>query len=96
MESLQDIIERQQQSTPRYFDDPQKEAMLATILSLAEEICVLRDRLDTSRRLVADGKPATDDAIEAFAVPEEVIEQRLAEHTAFYESTLARVIPGQQ
>jgi hypothetical protein len=92
MESLQDIIERQQQASPRYFEDGQKDAMMATILSLAEEICVLRDRLDTCRRLAAEGKASTDSAIDAFTVSEEALEQRLAEHTEFFEATLARVV----
>jgi hypothetical protein len=93
MESLQDIVARQQAASPRYFDDPEKDRMMATILSLAEEVCVLRDRLDTSRRLAADGKPATNPNIEACAIPAAVLEDRLEAHTAFFAATLAGLSP---
>ncbi|MFW2403595.1 MAG: hypothetical protein ACN4GT_02435 [Gammaproteobacteria bacterium] len=92
MESLRDIIERQQQASPTYFDDPQKDAMLRTILSLAEEVCVLRDRVDTCRRLADAGQPASDAAIDAFDVADELLEQRLSAHTEFFEATLARLL----
>ena len=93
MESLKDIIERQQQASPKYFDDPQKDAMIATILSLAEEVCVLRDRVDTCRRLAESGEPASDAAIDGFEIPGELLEQRLCAHTEFFEATLAGLLP---
>lgn len=94
MESLKDIATRQQAGGPTYFDDPDKDRMVATVLSLAEEICVLRDRLDTCRRLAADGVPATDKNIDAFEVSEQLRDERLASHTAFFEQTLAALGSG--
>lgn len=93
MESLQDIIEKQQKARPTYFEDPQKDAMLATILSLAEEVCVLRDRIDTSRRLADSGAPASDAAIDTFEISDELLEQRLSTHTEFFAATLAGLLP---
>lgn len=93
MESLQDIIEKQQQASPTYFDDPQKDAMLATILSLAEEVCVLRDRVDTCRRLAESGVPASDAAVDSFDVADELLEQRLAAHTELFEVALGSLLP---
>lgn len=89
MESLTDIVARQQRASPGYFDDPEKDRMMATILSLAEEVCVLRDRLDTCRRLAEQGEPATDRNVDAFVVPDVVQQERLDAHTAFFEATLA-------
>lgn len=92
MESLTDIVARQQQASPEYFDDPDKERMMAIILSLAEEVCVLRDRLDTCRRLAERDDPATEQNVDAFAVPESVQQQRLDAHTAFFAATLAGLL----
>ena len=89
MESLKDIAERQQAAGPTYFDDPDKDRMVAAVLALAEEVCVLRDRLDTCRRLAAEGVPATEENIDAFVVSEDLRDDRLAAHTAFFEQTLA-------
>lgn len=92
MESLKDIVDRQQQQSPAFFDDPEKDRMMATLLSLAEEVCVLRARLDTSRRLAEDGQPATERAIDSFVVSDSLQEERLDAHTAFFEATLARLV----
>lgn len=91
MESLKDIVERQQQASPTYFDDPEKDRMMAMILSLAEEVCVLRDRFDTCRRLAGQGRAATDAKIDGFVVDDELREERLASHTAFFEGVLAGI-----
>ena len=57
MDSLKDIIDRQQRERPPH-DDPLTDRLLAEIVRLAEEVCVLRDRLDTCERLAAAGQPA--------------------------------------
>lgn len=92
MESLKEIFAKQQQASPGYFADPEKSRMVATILSLAEEVCVLRDRLDTCRRLAEEGKPASRDNIESFDVTDTLQEQRLRAHTDFFQATLAKLL----
>lgn len=91
MESLKDIVEKQQQASPGYFDDAEKDRMMATILSLAEEVCVLRDRLDTCRRLADEDRPATDRNVDTFVLPDSLRQERLRNHTSFFETTLASI-----
>lgn len=91
MESLKDIVTKQQQSSPTYFDDPEKDRMMATILTLSEEVCVLRDRLDTCRQLATDGKPAIDDNVESFEISDTLQEQRLKSHTDFLAATFEKL-----
>jgi hypothetical protein len=94
MEKLKDIVSRQQERSPEYFDDPEKDRMMALILSLAEEVCVLRDRLDSCRLLAEANQTATDANIESLDVSAAVEEERLRRHTEFFESALARVQRG--
>lgn len=94
METLKDIVSRQQEQSPEYFDDPEKDRMMAVILSLAEEVCVLRDRFDTCRLLAAANQPATDANIESLDVGAAVEEERLRRHTEFFKSALVRVQRG--
>jgi len=91
MQTLKDIAEKQQQASPGYFDDAEKDRMMAMILSLAEEVCVLRDRLDTCTRLAEQDRPATDENVEAFAVSDSLQQERLQNHTSFFATTLARI-----
>jgi len=64
---------------------------MAEIVSLAEEVCVLRDRLDTGERLTALGKLADKASIDAFDPGPDIIEQRLARHRAFFEALFSRI-----
>lgn len=90
MESLQEIVTAQQAArAPR--DDPFAERVVAELLLLAEEICVLRDRLDSCARLAAAGKPCSRAAIDAFEPDDSIIAERLAEHRAFYEELFAQL-----
>ena len=91
MESLKDIAERQQRSGPTYFDDPGKDRMLRLMLELAEEVCVLRDRLDTGIRLSESGAGVTADAIDEYKPGDALTESRLAAHQAFYEELFRKL-----
>jgi hypothetical protein len=91
MEKLKDIVKKQQASVPGHFQDPEKDRMLATLLELAEEICVLRDRLDTCLRLARSGQTPSDERISRFEPGSELIEQRLAAHTKFYETIFGKL-----
>ncbi len=89
--TLTEIITEQQQATPVYFDDPMTDRLLTEVLRLAEEVCVLRDRLDTSERLAAAGTLATRDAVDEFAPDADIIESRLAAHRTFFAQTFAEL-----
>ena len=91
MQSLKSIVEKQQETSPGYFDDPEKTRMMQCILSLGEEVCVLRDRLDTCARLAKHGKTATDENINSFDVTDTIQAERLDGHTRFFEKTLASI-----
>ncbi len=91
MKSLEEITKAQQQYRPRYYDDAQKDRMLALVLELAEQVCVLRDSLDTRDRLAAGGVVATSDAVDDYEISDEVVAERLERHQAFFEETLRRL-----
>ena len=93
MESLQDIAARQQANRPGYFDDPQKDHMLALILELTEEICVLQDQLDSCALLSDAGKSCSHEAVQAYEPDAEEIDRRLAQHTRRFEEVLNRLLP---
>ena len=88
MESLQDIVERQQRERDSY-DDPLVEKLIAALLATAEENCVLSDRLDTVRRLAATGAVPDDAAIDGWEPDEKVIGQRLERHRRYFEKLFA-------
>ena len=54
MQTLADIIAAQQAGR-KPVDDPLVERLLAEVVRQAEEVCVLRDRLDTVAALVEKG-----------------------------------------
>ena len=89
MTSLQDIAAIQQAEGPTYFDDPDKDRLLKLLLSVAEENCVLRDRLLTAQAL---SSAVTDAAIDAYEVSEADIEARMARHNIFYEKLMVDMV----
>lgn len=91
MKSLKEIASEQQKSRPKYYEDPEKDRMIALIIELAEEVCVLRDALDNSEQLAKAGVPATPKARDAYTVTDELIAARLARHQAYFEQLFARL-----
>ena len=90
MEELRDIIAKQHANREPH-DDPLVEALLAELLSLAEEICVARDRLVTAQKLAAEGKQADDAAIDAYEPGSAEIETRLKTHREMFEALFERL-----
>lgn len=93
MKTLQDIVSTQQAARAP-LDDPFAERVIAELLLLAEEICVLRDRVDTCARLASAGKSCSEVDIDAFEPDDTVIAERLAAHRDFYEELFARLDAG--
>ena len=91
MESLKSIAARQQANRPVYFDDPQKDHMLAMILQLAEEVCVLQSRVETCVLLSKKGQSCTNAAIDQFEISPELQDQRLQQYTEFHEQLMSRL-----
>lgn len=90
MKTLKEVISEQQRSRPPH-DDPLTDHLIAEIVTLAEEVCVLRDRLDTGERLAAAGRLADTSSVDAFEPDTEILEQRLARHREFFERLFARL-----
>jgi len=63
---------------PSFFEQPAIEAMYGMLVVMLEEICVLRDRIDTCERLGAQGIPVTPDSVEAYQPDADVDAQREA------------------
>ena len=91
MKSLKDIAAGQQQSRPNYFDDAEKDRMIALIIELAEEVCVLRDAVDNAAQLAKVDIAATPDALDTYTVSEDLIAERLAQHQAWFEQLFAQL-----
>jgi primosomal protein N'' len=90
MKTLTDIVAEQHAARAPH-DDPLTDRLMAQIVALAEEVCVLRDRLDTVERIVDSGQVADATAIDAWQPPQEVIEARLARHKAWFEEVFAEL-----
>ncbi len=89
MKSLAEIAAAQQASRPAH-SDPLTDRLLAELLRAMEEVCVLRDRLDTAERL-AGGKERHAEQINCFDVDQLLQTQRLARHSTYYEDVFARL-----
>ena len=90
MKTLTDIVSEQHAARPPH-DDPLTDRLMTQVVALAEEVCVLRDRLDTIARLVDAGEVANTEAIDAWNPPQDVIESRLARHKAWFEEVFAKL-----
>lgn len=76
---------------PHFFDDPNTDRLMTMIMVMAEEISVLRERLDTHERVAqAKGAFGPDD-IEAYAPDDAASEARDAWRKKFLDRLLAPV-----
>jgi hypothetical protein len=73
---------------PSFFDEPAIEAMHGMLVVLMEEVCVLRDRLDTYERLGARGIAVTPESVDAYT-PDDAAE---AEREQRRQATIRRVL----
>ncbi|MFN2166044.1 MAG: hypothetical protein ACK2U9_07255 [Anaerolineae bacterium] len=91
-ESLKEIVARQQAKAAA--EAGERQPGWALLIELAEEVCVLRDRLDTAMRLSAAGLVVDEEAIDAFDIDEPLLAERLEAHRELFESLFARLDPG--
>lgn len=85
--SLASLAKAAQADRTTYFDDPAKDHLLDIILELAEQHCVLTDRLITAQK-IGTGNP---DKIDAYEIPAEEMNGRLDSHSAFMNALFARI-----
>ncbi len=76
---------------PYFFDDPSVDKLLSILMSVAGEVSVLRERVDTHERLAEQDKLPTTNNIETFEISDELRQQRAAERAAYLKRVL-RVI----
>ncbi|MEO0995929.1 MAG: hypothetical protein AAFX58_00305 [Pseudomonadota bacterium] len=88
-------IARRQQLADRHRGDPLLDPLLAELLALAEEVCVLRDRLDSVERLLGEGATPDRHAIDAYEPDADTASARLARHREFFEALFARLDGGE-
>jgi hypothetical protein len=73
---------------PHFFDDANIDRLVSMMMNMAEEISVLRDRLDTHERLAAATGAYTPTDIEAYDPPDEVRVARDAWRAKFLDRLL--------
>jgi hypothetical protein len=71
---------------PRYFRDPDVDRLWSTLLALAGEVAVLRDRLDAHERLAG-----RREAVDAYAPDPQAAAEREAERDALVARVLAPI-----
>jgi len=76
---------------PVFFDQPATEAMYGMLIVMLEEICVLRDRIDTCEKLGEAGIPVTTAAVEDFEASPDIEQEREARRKQLIERTLRPV-----
>jgi peptidoglycan hydrolase-like protein with peptidoglycan-binding domain len=79
---------------PQYFSDPAIDKLLSIVISMAGELSVARERLDTVERLLEEKKILTTSEIDRYQPSEEVAAVRARQRAQFIE-TLLRVVEAE-
>ena len=91
MRTLSDITAQQHANRSDQRADPTLDPMLALLIELGEEVCVLRDQLDVTRQLLAHGEPADAAAVNAWQPDPDELQSRLQRHRVFFEELFKRL-----
>ena len=73
---------------PRYFADPATDKLLSMVITLAEELSVTRDRLDTVEQLLAAHGLLPPNAVEDFAPDQNLEDAREQRRKRFVDRLL--------
>ncbi|HEY9861734.1 MAG TPA: hypothetical protein V6D16_19705 [Candidatus Obscuribacterales bacterium] len=76
---------------PIYFENPETDKLLAMVLALAEEVSVLRDRLDTIERLTQAKGLLSQTEIETFQLDPQAANER-EQRRAAYIARILRIV----
>jgi hypothetical protein len=76
---------------PQFFEDPAIDKVMSVVLALAQEVSVLRDRLDSVERLLDENGTLTCQDLESYR-PDAAAEAARAERRADYLQRLFRAI----
>lgn len=85
--SLKSIADAAASERPRYFDDPRMDDLLALLLEVAEENCVLLDRLKSAEQL----SPEIASKIDDHTLSAEETAARLADHSKRLNALMKKV-----
>lgn len=83
-----DRVQFVQGGRPRFFDDPVNDQLLAMVMALLGEVCVLRERLDTLERVAAARGLLRAADLEDFVAGEDAARER----DALRSGIMARVL----
>ena len=83
-----DRVEYVKNGRAKFFDDPVNDQLLAMVMALLGEVCVLRDRLDAHERLASQKGLWSPQEVNDFQPDEQARSARQRER----EATLARVL----
>lgn len=86
-QTLASIAKAAQEGRVTYFDNPAQDHLLDLILEIAEENCVLKDRLLTAAK-IESGDPQK---IDAFVPEGDEVAGRLEKHSAYMNALFARI-----
>lgn len=73
---------------PYFLKDPDVERVLAVTMALAQEVAVMRERMDTIERLLEENGAVTQADIESYTPPKPAAEER----GAWTQEYLARIL----
>ncbi len=79
---------------PQYFSDPAIDKLLSIVLSMAGELSVTRERLDTLERLLEEKNTLTTSEVDHYQ-PSEEVEAVRAQARAQFLDTLLRVVEAE-
>jgi len=76
---------------PQYFSDPAIDKLLWTTITLAQELAVTRDRLDTMEQLLTDKRVLKSGAVDSYVAPPAVEGAREAARMAYVARVMRAV-----
>ncbi len=71
---------------PEFYETPGIDLLMHMVMTLAQEHCAMRDRLDTVERLGNEGQPVTSSNIEAYLPDQTTLEDRERRRQKFLEN----------
>ena len=83
LETIQRALQDASPTRAAYFDDPDVDRVLGIVTSLAGEVAVTAERLDTLERVLADKGMVNTDELRNYQPDDGVLAERNAWHQAF-------------
>ena len=88
LEAVKQAVAGASPQRPAYFDDESVDRVLGVVMSLAGEVAVTAERLDTLERVLADKGLVLADELAGYEPSTDVVSERVKWHQAFVERLL--------